>query len=64
MTTKKAAIYSAGITVVSVVLLTLTEGVPTSDQLLRNGASMFAGSFVVLKLIVGAFKRSDGRDVF
>ena len=64
MTTKKVVTYSAGITVVSIVLLTLTKGVPTSEQLIRNGALMFATSFVVFKLIAGAFKKSDGSDIF
>lgn len=44
----KALLLSLTITVISCILLTLTKGVPTTEQLLWNGGQMFAVAFVVL----------------
>lgn len=56
MSTRKALAWSAGITVVSMALLTLAHGLPTLKQAEDNGVAMFVLAFVVLKLIVPAFR--------
>jgi hypothetical protein len=44
----KAFLGALAITAVSCLLLILTKGLPTTEQLLWNGGQMFAAAFVVL----------------
>ena len=49
MNTKKALLHALIVTVVSVVLLTITRGIPTEDQLIGGSVIMFLTAFVVMK---------------
>ena len=45
----KALLFAIGITVVSMVALTITMGLPTREQLAGTAVPMFAIAFVVMK---------------
>lgn len=63
MSTTKALLYALGTTVVSCVLLTITRGIPTSQQVLEGGATMFVIAFVVLKFFNHeATRKPNGKD--
>ena len=49
MSTKKALLWAAGVTVISAVMLTAAHGIPTMKQLMGGGTGMFVVAFVVLK---------------
>ena len=53
MSTKKSLLYASGVTIVSCILLTVTRGIPTVQQLTEGGAAMFVLAFVVLKFFSG-----------
>lgn len=52
----KSFAAAIAITVVSVVLLTFTRGVPTSEQFVSGSIQMFAVAFIVL-VLSGAFRK-------
>lgn len=49
MSIGKALGTALAITLISIVLLTITRGIPTSQQVWQNGSEMFVVAFVVLK---------------
>jgi hypothetical protein len=53
MKTAKSLLFAGVITVVSIAALIIIRGVPSSHQLITNGATMFAVSFLVLKIFGG-----------
>ena len=53
MKTWKALLYALSVAAVSVGLLTLLRGLPTREQLLENGLTMFFAAFVLMKYYVG-----------
>lgn len=64
MSTKKVLLYALGVTVVSCVLLTVTRGIPTQQQVLEGGATMFAVAFVALRFFSSeGAKKPTGKDV-
>ena len=56
MSTKNALVCSLGVTVVSGVLLTITRGIPTVEQLIGACVGMFVISFIVLRFVAGKFE--------
>ena len=58
MSTTKSLLFAAGITAVSVLALTLTRGIPTLEQVLTGGTTMFVVAFVVMKFW-GGDKKQD-----
>lgn len=63
MSTKKALLYALGTTIVSCVLLTVTRGIPTSQQVLEVGSTMFVIAFVILKFFNHeATNKANGKD--
>jgi len=52
--TSSTLLYSFEVAVISCVLLTVMRGMPTADQLVDSGISMFLVAFVVLKFFAGA----------
>ena len=55
----KALLGALGVTAVSCILLTITRGVPTTEQLVGNGITMFVFAFVVLKFFSGENARKS-----
>ncbi len=49
----KAILYAILITAVSMVLLTVIHGLPTKNQLIEGGTSMFVVAFIVMKYFGG-----------
>lgn len=57
MSTLKAILYAAGITVVSVVCLAIVKGAPTTENLIGSAVTIFAMTFVVMKFWGGVLGR-------
>jgi hypothetical protein len=57
MSTAKSLLFAAGITAVSVVMLTVTRGLPTLQNLASGAVTMFVIAFIVMKFWGGDNKK-------
>lgn len=63
MSTTKALICAFGVTAVSVALLTILNGVPSTEKIVKEGGSMFVIAFIVMKFVCDDDKKDNNKKV-
>ena len=60
MNTTKALVYSLGVAIISVVLISVSKGaIPPTDWTIKNGLIFFVVAFFVLRVM---YKKQDGSE--
>jgi len=62
MGTIKALLWAMGVTTASGIALTIAKGVPTLEQVLIGGISMFVVAFAAMKIWGDDEKQNNGQD--